>query len=164
MSNDITQVETDVEAIFDYLVESGPFQGPSHQLARKIGIDHGRFQAALGRIRRQTEVNGWTIPFVRRGGFSIQRYAVVPTEGHTLEEMELLMEGTDRHTRTVVSTLDNLRQQAAILKSITAPRTAERKWANQLLSTTSYLVEQGKLLVEDQQERAVAASNGATSA
>jgi|SRR5262245_54358082 len=165
MSDEITQVEGDVESIFDYLVETGPFEGPSHELARKVGIDHGRFQSALGRIRRQTEENGWTIPFVRRGGFSKQVYAIVPVEGQrTLQEEAILLDGVERQSSTLIGMLDNVRQQAVILKGITVPRTAERKWANQLLSTVSYLVEQGTILMEEKAERRAAVRNGSEAA
>jgi hypothetical protein len=47
---------------------------------------------------------------------------------------------------------------------MTIPRTAERKWANQLLSTTTYLVEQGGFLLEEQQERKLAEREAARAA
>lgn len=149
-----TQQDQDVEAIFDFLTDRGPFTGTASELADALGISYVRSQTALGKIRRETEENGWTIPFVRKGGYSTQVYAVVPTEGvRTDEDEDLLRDGVERQGGTLIGMLNNVRQQAKLLKEMTVPRTAERKWANQLLSTSTFLVEQGGFLIEEQQER-----------
>jgi hypothetical protein len=149
-----TQVEQDIEEIFDFLTDHGPFEGDSYALAEEVGVPHARFQGALGRIRKQTEENGWTIPFVRRGPFSKKVYAIVPTEGaKTQQEEDILLDGVERQSSTLIGMLDNVRQQAKVLKEITTPRTRERKWANQLLSTTTYLVEQGEMMLDEQPVR-----------
>lgn len=154
MTQTTTQVEQDVERVFDHLTDHGSFAGNAYAFAEALGIPYGRLQTALGRIRKQTEENGWTVPFVRRGGYSQQVYAIVPTEGvRTSDEEDLLREGVERQGATLVGMLDNVRQQAKVLKEITTPRTAERKWANQLLSTTTFLVEQGTILMEERDER-----------
>ena len=155
--------EANVEQIFDFLVEHGPFKGTADSLAKAIGMSHSHFQHALGKIRRDTEANGWTVPFVKRGGYDDQVYAVVPTEGHNEMERSLVMKGAERHHRYILTMLRNVKQQAAILKEITTARTQERRWANQLLSTSQYLVEQGDLLQEAGREFA-SKHNGRASA
>jgi hypothetical protein len=110
-SSQISQIEGDVEAIFDFLTENGPFHGPARDMAAEIGITLIRLDSALGRIRKETEINGWTIPFVRKGGFSKQVYAVVPTEGtKTEEESDLLRDGVERHGAQLIGMLDNVRR------------------------------------------------------
>lgn len=164
-SKPITQTDQDVETIFDFLTDSGPFNGTAEELGSNLGLGYTRITAALGKIRRETEQNGWTIPFVRRGQWAKQVYAVVPTEGvKTDEEEHLLKDGVERQGATLIGMLDNVRQQAKLLKEMTIPRTAERKWANQLLSTTTYLVEQGGFLIEEQKERKEAEREAAKAA
>lgn len=144
-----TMRDGNVEKLFDYLVSKGPFEGNADALAKTLGLTTAQVHEALVYIRSNGDTLGWTVPYVKRGGFSERQYAVVPTQGViSAEEREILSEGIDRRSVELVGALERVHQQSRIHLDITDGRSAEGKWARMVYATVGNLVMQGQVMLD----------------
>jgi hypothetical protein len=70
----MTQIEQDIQALFDYLLPARQprrdFRGTEPELGQACGLNKWRIHAVLARVRTAEWVDDhhWTVPYVKRGG------------------------------------------------------------------------------------------------
>jgi hypothetical protein len=128
----------------DFLIENGPFEGISEELAEEIGIPWGRLWAALHRIRSAEFIaeQHWTIPNVPKG-LAYKSWSVVEER----DDEEALRDGFKVRAPEVIETMRRLQAQSALAVGTLDKRTTEGRWWSLVNEYAAAVVAAGETMV-----------------
>jgi hypothetical protein len=139
-------IESDIEAIFDYLDDNEPFEGTSRELAREVGISYQMLWQALHKIRSSEFIaeQRWTIPNVSKG-MGYKAWSIVEES----EDEEALRDGFKIRAPEVFETIKRLHAQSSLAVAVLDGRTAEGRWWIFVNTMTTAVVSAGEIVIAE---------------
>lgn len=125
--------DVNLAKVFERLV-GDPFDGTREELAVEIGIGIHTVQQVIDWVRTPEFIseNGWTIPFVRRGG-PTNRWRIVDTSD--MADQETMRVSQDRRAREMLNTTRHNIAQCALARAAVDGRSREaRLWHRAMMS------------------------------